>query len=177
MFKLSINNNVAHVGLSLKEFKIVTPKAIRTAFYEVGKDLVKDAKRYMDESKSGRTYSTRLGRSKFRKAGIMPNRLRSSKTHIASAPGEAPAHWTGKLGKSIDFKVIGTDRMDFGVDRIRFGCDYAKYLEYKNLIAMTGKTESKKIAPRPFISRSYNENRTKIINRIRLAVQQSLGKK
>ena len=176
MFNISIKSNLKDFGLTAKEFKAMTPKAIGNAFYEVGKDLVIDAKKFIDETKSGRVYLTRRGVSKFRKAGITPNVLRESRAHIASAPGEAPAQWTGKLKKSIDFKVTGSEQMDFGVDQSRYGCDYASYLEYKNLIAMSGHG-SKRIAPRPFISRSYNENRMKMINRIRQAVIQSFEKK
>jgi hypothetical protein len=173
---LSIKNNVNEVVLKAKALKQVTPKAIRTAFYEVGKDLVADAKKYIDEPKHGRIYLTRKGQSKFKKSGITSNVLKQSRGHVASAAGEAPAKWTGKLRNSIDFKVTGTEQLNFGVDQNRWGCDYAQYLEYKDLIAMTG-NGSKKIAPRPFISRSYKENRTKLINRIQQAFQQSVKNK
>lgn len=180
MLNIKIKEGFNKVRLKSKEFNSLTPKAIRSAFYDIGKDLVSDAKRYISEPKHGRVYLTRIGKSKFRKFaggwGESRTSLRNTRKHIASAAGEAPAKLTGKLNRSIDFTVTGTYKLDFGVNKERFDCNYAEYLEYKNLISMSGGTESARIAPRPFISRAYNENRVKLINRIKQAIQQSIGK-
>jgi hypothetical protein len=159
-----------------KDFEKVAPKAIRAAFYDIGKGLVKDMQGYIDEPKSGRIYGTKLGVSKFRvknEVRVTPTILKKSGKHVASAPGEAPAKWTGKLRKSLDFQVIGANKqsLTFGINQSRWGCDYAQYLEYKDLLGMTGRW---KIAPRPFVSRAYKENKERIVAKMQEAIQQAI---
>jgi hypothetical protein len=176
MFSIKVNR-LNDLQLKFKHFAEAPPKAVRAAFYEIGKDLVKDMQSYIDEPKSGRVYGTKFGVSKFRKAQVTPRILNKSRAHIASAPGQAPAKWTGKLRKSLDFQVIGATEQSlmFGVNQSRWGCDYAQYLEHKDLLGMTGQ-RSKRIAPRPFVSRAYAENKQKIIERMNYAIQQAIQK-
>jgi hypothetical protein len=182
MFNISIkvSNETQKVVTQIREMRGNLIKGIRKGFYDIGKDLVSDAKKYIDEPKHGRQYLTRVGRAKFKRytwgAAHSIDKLKAGRVHIASAPGEAPAILTGRLKRSVDFLVVGADRLDYGVFKERYGCDYAKYLEYKDLVRMIGGTESKRIAPRPFISRAYKENREKIPLRIEQAIKQELNK-
>lgn len=178
MFGIKVNG-VNNLQMTFKKFSKATPQVIRREFYAIGKDLVKDMKGYIGEGKSGRTYMTKKGVSKFKKSGVTASILNKSRAHVASAPGEAPANWTGRLRESLNFEVVGATEQSlrFGVDekRVRGGCPYAKYLEYKDLVGMTG-NGSKRIAPRPFVSRAFKENKNKIISRVEAAIKQSLHK-
>ena len=87
--------------ISLKHLQGNSQRAIRQAFYFIGKDLVKDAgKSIMAKDKRGRLY-------KLIKNGRLV-------LHIASAPGQSPANFTGALKSSLDFNVVGSDRLEFG---------------------------------------------------------------
>lgn len=82
----------------------LTRKGIRAAYYELGKDLVKESRNLINKKpKHGRLY-------KIMKKG-------SFVMHRASAPGEAPAVITGRTRSSIDFQVQGGVRMLFGARR------------------------------------------------------------
>ena len=94
-------------------------QAIRRAFYFIGKDLTKTARRSIIEGpKTGRVYRRKVN-----------GRLRR---HRASAPGEPPANFRGALQRSIDFEVKGSDEMVFGAGGSTHKgifVDYAGFLE------------------------------------------------
>jgi hypothetical protein len=153
MFSLKPKANVARLEQALKELPNKQKQLIRKTFYDIGKILVADTKTEINKMpKTGRQYITRYGRK---------GSLKKPKYYTASAPGEAPAKVTGSLYDSIAFNVTGTTQMEFGVDQAKLGVNYAPYLEYKNLISMTGQG-SKNIKPRPFISAAYGKNRDSI---------------
>lgn len=77
-------------------------RAIRRAFFELGRKLRDGASReILHGRKTGRTYFVRGPGGRRRR-------------HIASAPGETHANLTGKLRRSIGWKVKGIRGMDFG---------------------------------------------------------------
>lgn len=159
------------VKLKINNLCALTTKAIRSAFYNIGKDLVSSARKYIDEKpKHGRTYKVYLGRG--------GKRLKRRRDHVASAPGEAPAVVTGALRASVDFVVKGTNELEFGTHapesgRHGQGVGYGKFLEYGNLLSMSGQG-SKNIAPRPFISRSYQSNKQNILKHFEDAISRGL---
>ena len=116
-----------------------TKKEIRRALFDIGRDMKKDALELIDSPKTGRTYRIRIG-------GQIVE-------HIASAPGEAPAIITGRLRRSIRYKVIGGNMLEFA----SYDTPYAKYLEYADLINESGQG-SKNIEPRPFLSAAFKKN-------------------
>ena len=128
--------------LQIENLKELSQEAIRKAFYLIGKELVKDSKAMlMEKPKHGRLY-------RLRKNGRLVY-------HRASAPGEAPANFTGSLKHSLDFTVSGSEKMIFG-SRTTFpnrqgtpaGVKYGGYLELG----------TKKIAPRPYLDPSIKKN-------------------
>jgi hypothetical protein len=145
------------VILQVQGLKDGTKRAIRNTLWLAGKKLVADTKTEINKKpKHGRVYYTGVGiGGTALKKGI--------RKHIASAPGEAPAVITGTLRKSINFTVHGSSEMEFGVDLSRGDAYYGRYLEYFNLITMSGRG-SKNIAPRPFISAAYKMNKNYIQN-------------
>lgn len=90
---------------------------IRQGMWLLGKDLVKDAKKYiLEKPKSGRVYTSRT------KSG-------RRKTHIASAKGESPASNTGQLWRSLNFLVSGWQRIIYGAS-----APYANFLEREEVL-------------------------------------------
>lgn len=135
MFNITESPNNEKVIISIKNLPKTQIRWIRKAFYYIGKDLVKDAnKLILQKPKHGKIYL-------LRRNGL-------KRLHRASAPGEAPANFTGSLRQSIDFDVVGANRMQFGVQQ-QFqnrqgtpdGVKYGKYLELG----------TRKMAERPFL--------------------------
>lgn len=148
------------------------PTQIRHAFYDIGKKLVADTKTYFDEPKSGKTYLKRFRAERRVKLGTTLTRLKNAKKYVASAPYESPAKVTGTLKASVNFLVEGTARLLFRVDQERYGCEYGKYLEYKDLVNQKGQG-SKNIKPRPFISRAYHANKEFMRNRFLQSIREA----
>ena len=108
-----------HVNNGPHKFKTGT----RKGFYINGKMVVNDVVMKMNQKpKSGRTYKV------YR--GIGGRKLQKARLHVASSPNEYPAVITGALRKSVDFKVLGFTRMEFGAGNTRVR--YAKFLEKRN---------------------------------------------
>lgn len=134
MIKVKQDSNNRRVFIQIEKSARVTERALRKSFYYIGKDLVSSAsKSILKKPKSGRVYLIRRG-----------GRLRR---HQASAPGEAPANFTGNLRRSLDFIVQGSKEMTFGAD-----ADYAKFLELG----------TRKMEKRPYLIKSINDNERNI---------------
>lgn len=131
--KLSIDKDNRKVFTQIQNAPNATMQGIRRAFYFIGKDLTKTARRsIIDPPKTGRVYkrTTKSGRRR---------------RHRASAPGEPPANMTGTLQKSINFLVKGSDQLEFGAN-----AEYAGFLELG----------TRKMAKREYLIRAI-ENRQK----------------
>jgi len=88
-------------------------QGIRRGFYLLGKKLVRDTKLdILRKPRYGRLYIIRTAKTR--------------RKHRASVPGEAPASRTGRLWKSLDFKVKGSEQLEFGYNS---GVNYGKFLE------------------------------------------------
>jgi HK97 gp10 family phage protein len=110
----------------IRNLDSATRAGIRMGMYNLGKSLVKTAQTEMrKKNKTGRTY-----RYKGRK-------------HVASAAGETAANRSGKLRKSINFTVQGSEGITFGANT-----KYATFLEQG----------TKKMAPRPTLQNSMKKN-------------------
>jgi hypothetical protein len=97
-------------------------KGLRMGAYKVGKQLTDDLKKEMTKKgRSGRRY--RIYR------GLGGRLLGKPRLHTASAPNELPAVISGDYRKSIDFKVRGASRLEFGAGARGLAKDYAKALE------------------------------------------------
>ena len=86
----------------IKGFRQVTEESIRQGWFALGKDLKAEASReILRKPKRGRTYIRRTKSGRRRR-------------HVASAPGETHANFEGRLRRSLSWKVMGSDQMDFG---------------------------------------------------------------
>ncbi len=131
--KLRIDKDNRKVFAQIKNAPNATKQGIRRAFYFIGKDLTKTARRsIIDPPKTGRVYrrTTKSGRRR---------------RHRASAPGEPPASMTGTLQRSVGFVVRGSDQLEFGAN-----APYSGFLELG----------TRKMAKREYLIRAI-ENRQK----------------
>lgn len=77
-------------------------QSIRRGWFRLGQDLKTEANtEILRKPKGGRVYIRRDKRGRRRR-------------HVASAPGETHANLTGKLRRSISWKVHGHEKLDFG---------------------------------------------------------------
>jgi len=140
-------------------------KGIRAEFYSIGKDLVKQSRDLMKETKTGRLYRVNVGRK-----GKTLNRL---KDHRASAPGEAPAIITGALRDSVDFLVEGNNELHFGVNLEHITPDTGN-LQWHHQVANYGKyleLGTSKMAARPFLKPVLKKQGINIFTRIENSVK------
>lgn len=133
-------------------------KAIRKAFYEIGKRLVAATnKAILKKPKHGKTY------------------IIKGRKHTASAPGEAPANLTGNLRKSLDFEVRGSSQMLFGVQESfgnrksgQNGVIYGRALELGY--------QPRNLAARSYLIASIRENQKNTQVIFERNLRESLGK-
>lgn len=119
------------VFISIDNATYAIRRGLKDALIEIGRGNVRHTKALIkNPPKTGRMYGK----------------------HQASAPGEPPANWTGKLLKSVKYKAYGWSRMEFG-DYVFYG----KYLEDEDILN------------RPHLSRTVKERsgtNFNIINRV-----------
>ncbi len=130
---------------NLAEFKKMnkvrqkTQQSIRQAWFGLGRDLEKEAKKEIKRTpKSGRTYFIRTKSGRFRR-------------HVASAPGETHANLTGKLRRSVSWKVHGYSRMEFGYGVAVIGTNAAP--EYDIFV----EDGTNRMAPRPSMANAVRK--------------------
>jgi HK97 gp10 family phage protein len=143
-FKIVEGPDNIKVDKALKKMPAAIRKGIRRGAYITGTQLVKDARDKMTRSpKSGRTYKI------YR--GLGGRRLSAPRIHRASAQNQYPAVVSGRLRASVDFKVRGSQNLEFGAGSNTI--EYAKFLE----------TGTSKMAPRLFLKQTTRrlQNQTK----------------
>lgn len=96
-----------------------------------------------------------------------PHRGRFYGKHQASAPGEAPANWTGKLMKSVVYKSHGSDSMDFGEE-----APHGLFLEDGTKNA----DNTERMAARPHVGRTVKEKSKDNYNSLEGAVDRAIKK-
>lgn len=134
-----------------------TRRALRQAWFQVGRDLSAEANRQVLKTvKTGRTYVVR---------GPSGRRRR----HVASAPGQSHANLTGKLRKSVSWKIRGERGGEFGygvstTDANR-APEYAPAVEFG----------TSKMAARPTLQNTIRAVQGKIGQHLRDAVEDELS--
>ncbi len=123
--KITLTSKGKKAVFSLLEAKKIFDNAARHGLLLVGKKVLKEARDGIkNPPKSGFFYKIR------------------GRRHKASAPGQYPANTTGQLRRSVNFKVIGKDKMIFGA--------IAKH----GLFMEKG---TRFIEPRPFLARAAKD--------------------
>lgn len=148
--------------LAIGNIKNANIKAIRMAMYFIGKDLVKTSQELIQsKDKSGRVYKLKSGTV--------------TRLHQSSAPGEAPANFSGNLRKSLGFEVRGADQLEFGS---RSGAPTAG-LSNKQAVAKYSKfleEGTSKMAPRPYLKPSFEKNKGNILQHFERLLEEEFTK-
>lgn len=124
----------------------IAQQEVRKALFASGAMVEKDAKESIAQGKkTGRVYK------------------RGSRTHQASAPGEAPASDTGRLVNSINVRPA---EGELAVDVVAGGgiVKYARMLEFG----------TSKMAARPFLFPALEKNKEKIRKRIEASLDKTI---
>lgn len=138
-YEANINNSKAF--MKLQRLVPKSKKVIRASWFALGRDLKNEAnKEILRKPKGGKTYIIRT------KSG-------RHKRHVASAPGESHANLTGKLRRSISWKIHGYQRMDFGYGFATTSGNRAP--KYDHWIE--DGTRDGRIKPRPSIENAVNK--------------------
>lgn len=159
-FNIKIDENNRKVFFNLKNATVEQKKGIRLAFFDIGNHLIKDAQAaILAKPKHGRTYLVKL-RGEWR-------------LHVASAPYEAPAEFTGALRKAHTLKVSGSNKMIFGVvsstEGTTRGVLYGRDLELGN--------SRKHLEPRAWLISTIKKNEKNMQKLFETKIKQELNKK
>jgi|TARA_R110000765_G_scaffold46663_1_gene96196 hypothetical protein len=134
----TIHAGIKEMDVRIKNLEKQSTRALRQGFFAFGKDLVNTSRELiLKPPKTGRLY---------RVAG-------RKRRHRASAAGQAPANMTGRLRGSIDYKVQGAYRMEFGSNPAKNG-NTAKTSKYAKVL----EDGSGRIARRPYLQPSMKKN-------------------
>ena len=115
---IKLDPNSRNAVARIRNLKKLTQRGIEFAGYMSGKMLVRaTSEQILEKPKGGRTYVSRT-------------RSGSRRRHVASAPGETHANFSGKLRRALDFKVTHT-QLEFGYGVRRGDApDYAGFVEF-----------------------------------------------
>lgn len=132
--KLSPDSNRALIRMT--RLNRLTREGIRWAFFEIGRDLKETANTdILKRPKGGRIY-------------IIRGKSGRGRRHVASAPGESHANLTGKLRRSIGWRVRGDTMLRFGYGLQETAPNYTLFVE----------KGTSKMAARPSLKNSINKN-------------------
>jgi len=102
MITIKADRHNRDVLLKITHAGELTERGIRQGFFRLAKDLQATAnKDILRKPKKGRTYIVRGPSGRKRR-------------HVASAPGESHANRSGKLRRSMGWKISGSKLMEFG---------------------------------------------------------------
>lgn len=141
-FEADIHNSKPF--MKLQRLRPKAAKAIRASWFELGRDLKKEANtEILRRPKGGKTYIVRT------KSG-------RTKRHTASKPGETHANLSGKLRRSISWKIHSYKRMEFGYG---FATNSSNRAPVYDFVIEDGYRfkDGRVIKPRPSIENAVNK--------------------
>lgn len=157
MFRIESGEFNLKVALNIKGIKQMTERGVQKAFYKIGSDLRRDARKEIrKKNKSGRLYRRTLnGRIVL---------------HRASAPGQYPANFTGSLASSIGYNTVGSNRLEFGSKTVFTKGGKTKQLNYGKFLELG----TSKMQPRPFLLPTIKSNFSKIETHFNYEIQREI---
>lgn len=137
--------------LQAKNLGKISQKSLKNALFKIGNYFKEYAEKdLLYKPKSGKKYKVKID-------GVIM-------AHTASKAGEPPANMTGRLKNSLAFNVTGSNEIRFGAGGEDSGVIYAKFLELG----------TKKMAKRPFLVKSINDNARNVVVTIQSELQKEL---
>lgn len=139
MITVTLPPNSRRVMLRMVDINRLTQTGMTQGWQKLGESLKRDVKReILRKPKSGRLY-------------IIRTRSGARRRHRASAPGETHANLSGKVRRSVGFRVSGSSEMRFGYGALggRGRAPlYAKMLEFG----------TRRMKPRPSLQNAIKAN-------------------
>jgi len=136
MIRAELSPDSGRAFVRMANLNGMTREGIRWAFFEIGRDLKNTANTdILKKPKTGKIYIIRSSNGRKRR-------------HRASAPGESHANLTGKLRRSIGWRVRGDTMLRFGYGLQERAPDYAAFVE----------NGTSKMAARPSLENSVKKN-------------------
>lgn len=153
--KLTIDSESRKVVLHLQNLRKLTKAGVEYAAWDSAKQLKEETnKEILRKPKRGRTY-------------IYLDAAGRRRRHVASAPGETHANRTGKLRRSLSFRVSHRE-IEFGYGVFREQApEYAGYVE----------EGTKKMRARPSLLNGINSQRRNFQNNFDQQIGKRLGNK
>lgn len=127
--KTSLKRESLKTFHDLKQFRKASKRVIRQFWFLTGHDFRNESRaEILRRPKSGRTYRLTKGEHKTGKRKGQRRRVK----HVASAPFETHANFTGLTRRSIGFKIVGQTRMMFGygIASAKPATEWAPHLEF-----------------------------------------------
>lgn len=132
MIKIVPHYKNKQVEAQLKNITWDMHKGIRSALYEIGAENTQQTKKFIyGPPKTGRFYPYK------------------GRLHQASAPGQSPAKMSGFLARSLNYRVVGTIKVEFYSSAI-----YSNVLEDGHKFK-----DGREIKPRPYFIRTIRKKR------------------
>lgn len=149
---ITIDTRSRKAILKIKNLRKLTRAGVEHASYTSGNGLVKaTSAEILKRPKGGRLYVRKVGSRRRR--------------HIASAPGETHANMSGKLRRSLDFKV-NPSQLEFGYGvQSNDAPDYAGFVEFG----------TKNMAARPSLQNGIKGQRRNMQNNFEREIGKRLG--
>lgn len=118
MIEIKASPHNEQVFLDIRNGNKLTRNALRHAFFDYARDLQGAAnKEILRKPKGGKTYIIRTAGGRRRR-------------HVASKPGETHANLSGKLRRSLGWRVRGSRQLEFGYGAAGDPVpDYAEFVE------------------------------------------------
>lgn len=149
MIKLDRRSN--KTALKIRGLRSATTRAVELSAFEAGKTIQTETnKEILRKPKGGRLYVTK-------------NRAGRRRRHIASAPNETHANFSGTLRRSLGYKVKGR-QIEFGYGVVRGDApDYAEHVEFG----------TRNMVRRPSLQNGINATQSRVVQDIERGLQRA----
>lgn len=117
MIKFKPSHGNKEVFVKIKKADRAIHRSVRHGLFDLGRDLRQTANtNILKKPKGGRVYIIRTPSGRRRR-------------HVASAPGESHANLSGRLRRSLGWKVRGSRELEFGYGVDKQTTEYAPFVE------------------------------------------------
>lgn len=141
---ITLDRDSRIASLKIRGIRESTERAVELSAFEAAKTIQKATnKEILRKPKGGKTYISR-------------NRAGRTRRHVASAPNETHANFSGALRRSLGYRVTGR-QIEFGYGVVRGDApEYAEYVEFG----------TRKMVRRPSLSNGIKATQSAVVQDI-----------